>query len=85
MTTWEYATVPLLPHNTKQILDNWARTVGSWWPFTPRRSVGPSPTSSAPRPRSHGSAFPAQGKGSAGPPPPGSPQRRRVITRKDSA
>jgi hypothetical protein len=23
MTTWEYATVPLLPHNTKQILDNW--------------------------------------------------------------
>jgi hypothetical protein len=23
MTAWEYATVPLLPHNTKQILDNW--------------------------------------------------------------
>ncbi len=23
MTTWEYATVPLLPHNTKQILDSW--------------------------------------------------------------
>jgi hypothetical protein len=23
MTTWEYATVPLLPHNTKQILDTW--------------------------------------------------------------
>jgi hypothetical protein len=23
MTKWEYATVPLLPHNTKQILDNW--------------------------------------------------------------
>ena len=22
-TRWEYATVPLLPHNTKQILDNW--------------------------------------------------------------
>src|SRR6266536_1237249 len=25
MTTWEYATVPLLPHNTKQILDNWGQ------------------------------------------------------------
>jgi hypothetical protein len=23
MTKWEYATVPLLPHNTKQILDVW--------------------------------------------------------------
>jgi len=23
MQKWEYATVPLLPHNTKQILDNW--------------------------------------------------------------
>ena len=23
MTTWEYATVPLLVHATKQILDNW--------------------------------------------------------------
>ena len=23
MTAWEYAAVPLLPHNTKQILDNW--------------------------------------------------------------
>ena len=23
MTKWEYASVPLLPHNTKQILDNW--------------------------------------------------------------
>jgi hypothetical protein len=22
-STWEYATVPLLSHNTKQILDNW--------------------------------------------------------------
>lgn len=22
-TTWEYATVPLLTHATKQILDNW--------------------------------------------------------------
>jgi hypothetical protein len=25
MTTWEYATVPLLVHATKQILDNWGR------------------------------------------------------------
>ena len=23
MTTWEYATVPLLTHATKQILDQW--------------------------------------------------------------
>ncbi len=23
MTTWEYATVPLIVHATKQILDNW--------------------------------------------------------------
>jgi hypothetical protein len=23
MTTWEYVTVPLLVHATKQILDNW--------------------------------------------------------------
>ncbi len=25
MTVWEYVTVPLLPHNTKQILDNWGQ------------------------------------------------------------
>jgi hypothetical protein len=25
MTKWEYVTVPLLPHNTKQILDNWGQ------------------------------------------------------------
>ena len=29
MQKWEYATVPLLVHATKQILDNWARTAGS--------------------------------------------------------
>jgi len=23
MTTWEYATVPLIEHTTKQILDSW--------------------------------------------------------------
>ena len=23
MTTWEYATIPLLTHNTKAILDQW--------------------------------------------------------------
>lgn len=28
MVTWEYATVPLLVHNTKQILDNWG--VDGW-------------------------------------------------------
>jgi len=25
MTTWEYATVPLLIHSTKQILDGWGK------------------------------------------------------------
>lgn len=25
MTTWEYATVPLIDHATKQILDQWGR------------------------------------------------------------
>ncbi|ALD73342.1 hypothetical protein AN946_02120 [Trueperella pyogenes] len=25
MTTWEYVTVPLLAHNTKQILDTWGK------------------------------------------------------------
>ncbi|WP_179853717.1 hypothetical protein [Trueperella bernardiae] len=25
MTTWEYVTVPLLMHNTKQILDTWGK------------------------------------------------------------
>ena len=29
MTKWEYATVPLLTHATKQILDNWGKTVGN--------------------------------------------------------
>ena len=28
MTTWEYATAPLLIHATKQILDNWG--VDGW-------------------------------------------------------
>jgi hypothetical protein len=27
MTAWEYATVPLLPHNTQQILDTWGDDV----------------------------------------------------------
>ncbi len=26
MTTWEYVTVPLIPHATKQILDGWGKT-----------------------------------------------------------
>ena len=29
---WEYATVPLLVHATKQILTIGAMTAGSWWP-----------------------------------------------------
>jgi hypothetical protein len=29
MTQWEYATVPLIVHATKQILDNWGPTGGS--------------------------------------------------------
>ena len=37
MTTWEYATVPLLIHATKQILDNWGGTAGS----SSRSSPGP--------------------------------------------
>jgi hypothetical protein len=28
MTTWEYASIPLLIHNTKQILDSWG--VDGW-------------------------------------------------------
>jgi hypothetical protein len=38
MQKWEYATVPLLVHATKQILDNWETTAGNWWPVVP----GPS-------------------------------------------
>jgi hypothetical protein len=45
MTKWEYATVPLLPHNTKQILDNWGDD--GWEPSTPPRWAAPSPSSSA--------------------------------------
>lgn len=29
-TAWEYATVPLLTHATKQILDQWEAMAGSW-------------------------------------------------------
>ena len=37
MTKWEYATVPLIVHATKQILDNWGnRRVGA-------RPGGPGP------------------------------------------
>ncbi|MGZ4482603.1 MAG: hypothetical protein ACXVXP_08780 [Mycobacteriaceae bacterium] len=38
MITWEYATVPLLTHATKQILDNWG--VDGWELVT----VLPGPT-----------------------------------------
>ena len=32
MTTWEYATVPLIVHATKQILDQWGSD--GWEPVT---------------------------------------------------
>ena len=38
MTQWEYATVPLLTHATKQILDGWGE---DWWELV---SVLPGPT-----------------------------------------
>lgn len=38
MTTWEYVTVPLLTHATKQILDNWGQ---DGWELV---SVLPGPT-----------------------------------------
>ena len=44
---WEYATVPLLVHATKQILDTWGvRTAGSWCTVVPgpeRRTAGRLP------------------------------------------
>ena len=39
MTKWEYATVPLLVHATKQILDNWGL---DGWELV---QVGPGPNS----------------------------------------
>ncbi|EUA78662.1 hypothetical protein I553_2953 [Mycobacterium xenopi 4042] len=38
-TAWEYVTVPLLTHATKQILDQWAPTGGSWSRCCPGRPV----------------------------------------------
>ncbi len=38
MQKWEYVTVPLLVHATKQILDNWGRTAGNWSPSSPDRT-----------------------------------------------
>lgn len=38
LTTWEYATVPLLTHATKQILDQWG---GDGWELV---TVLPGPT-----------------------------------------
>ncbi len=43
MTKWEYATVPLLSHATKQILDNWGE---DGWDLV---SVIPGPLSMATR------------------------------------
>ncbi|MHB1063690.1 MAG: DUF4177 domain-containing protein [Georgenia sp.] len=40
MTTWEYATIPLLTHNTKAILDQWG---GDGWELV---QVVPGPTGS---------------------------------------
>ncbi|WP_144239839.1 DUF4177 domain-containing protein [Corynebacterium atypicum] len=39
MTTWEYATVPLLTHATKQILDTWGED--GWELVTV--TLGPNP------------------------------------------
>jgi len=39
MQKWEYATVPLLVHATKQILDNWVMTAGSSWRSSPGRTL----------------------------------------------
>ena len=39
MTKWEYATVPLLVHATKQILDNWG---GDGWELV---AIVPGPNS----------------------------------------
>ncbi|MDR1449106.1 MAG: DUF4177 domain-containing protein [Propionibacteriaceae bacterium] len=41
MTRWEYATVPLLTHSTKQILDTWG---ADGWELV---SVVPGPTGEA--------------------------------------
>ena len=51
MQKWEYATVPLLVHATKQILDNWGE---DGWELVAvsraRTRSSSSPTSSARRP-----------------------------------
>ena len=44
MTKWEYVTVPLLTHATKQILDNWGDEGTSSSPWCPART----PSSSSP-------------------------------------
>ncbi|MFC7574109.1 hypothetical protein ACFQX8_18105 [Klenkia terrae] len=41
-TTWEYATIPLLTHNTKAILDSWGSTAGSWSRCCPGRAAASS-------------------------------------------
>jgi hypothetical protein len=43
MTKWEYATVPLLVHATKQILDNWGDDGWELVAVVP----GPNPSSSS--------------------------------------
>ena len=48
MQKWEYATVPLLVHATKQILDNWGE---DGWELV---AVVPGPTRSSSSPTSSG-------------------------------
>lgn len=58
MTTWEYATVPLMVHATKQILDNWG---SDGWELV---AVLPGAPTGAPQTTPEGNMVP---------PPPGNP------------
>jgi hypothetical protein len=61
MTKWEYATVPLLVHATKQILDTWGE---DGWELV---QVVPGPGGGGPgvgeHKRAHGGAPPSGGPG----------------------
>lgn len=43
MTKWEYATVPLLSHATKQILDNWGEDGWELVTVIPGPTIGDDP------------------------------------------
>ncbi|WP_083947930.1 DUF4177 domain-containing protein [Thermobifida cellulosilytica] len=43
MTKWEYATVPLLSHATKQILDNWGEDGWELVTVIPGPAIGDDP------------------------------------------